>query len=114
MRPVALVDTVLEELEAELSLPQDGMVMDLVRSVARMVSRQRLEKILTRVAVCIASGNTVAECLVPAFDDLGALMGASVVGLFLDQSPSLIRRTGPADSELERRLFFDGREFRSQ
>ena len=114
MRPVALVDTVLEELELELTLPQDGMVMDLARSVVRMVGRQRLERVLTGVAVSIASGKPVADCLVPAFDDLGAVMGASVVAMFPLDSPPLIRRTGPSDGDLDHRLKFAGRQFDSR
>jgi signal transduction histidine kinase len=105
---VALFDTFLDEFEAEFRLPQEGVAMDLARSVVRMVVRQRLEKILTEVAVGIASGKPVAECLVPAFDDLGAVMGASVVALCPRESPPLLRRTGPIDPEFERRLFCDG------
>lgn len=109
--PVALVDMVLEELESEFRLPPDGMVKDLARSVVRMVGRQRLEKILTQVAVGIASGQPVADCLVPAFDELGAVMGASLVALCPQDSRALIRRTGPTDPDVERRLCGAGRQF---
>jgi signal transduction histidine kinase len=98
-------------VRAEQVKPPVGMVMDLARSVVRMVARQRLERILAKVAVDIASGKAVADCLVPAFDDLGAVMGASVVALFPRKSPPIVRRTGPADSELELRLFMAALRF---
>ena len=85
--------------------PPVGMVMDLARSVVRMVTRQRLERILAGVAVDIASGKAVADCLVPAFDELGTVMGASVVALFPRHASPIVRRTGPSDSELDRRLY---------
>ena len=99
------------DLAAERVKPPVGMVMDLARSVVRMVARQRLERILAKVAVDIASGKAVADCLVPAFDDLGTVMGASMVALFPRHSPPIVRRTGPADSDLERRLFVAARRF---
>lgn len=87
--------------------PQVAIAVDLARLVLQMTARQRLEKVLTGVAVAIASGQPVAECLVPAFDDLAAVTGASVVALFPREAPPLIRRRGPSHPELERRLARD-------
>jgi len=110
-RPPSERATGRSDLPVERVKPPVGMVMDLARAVVRMVARQRLERILARVAVDIASGKAVADCLVPAFDELGAVIGASVVALFPRLSEPIVRRTGPADSELERQLFLAARRF---
>jgi signal transduction histidine kinase len=90
--------------------PQIAITVDLARLVLQMTARQRLEKVLTGAAVSIASAQPLAQCLVPAFDELAALTGASVVALFPREAPPLIRRIGPPDRELERRLAQDAAE----
>ena len=94
--------------------PQIAIAVDLARLVLQMTARHRLEKILSGAAVAIASGQSVAECLVPAFDELALVTGASVVALFPHDSPPLIRRAGPSDPELERRLARDARDLDSR
>ena len=94
--------------------PQIAITVDLARLVLQMTARQRLEKVLTGVAVAIASGQSVVECLVPAFDDLAAVTGSSVVALFPREAPPLIRRNGPSHPELERRLAEDAGELDSR
>ena len=104
-------DFTTEDVAAvEAVTPQVAVMVDLARSVVRLVARQRLERILTGAATAIASGEPVADCLVPAFDDLGIVIGASVVALFPRDHEPLIRRTGPEDPELERRLADDARQ----
>jgi signal transduction histidine kinase len=98
----------------EAVTPQIAIMVDLARAVVRLVARQRLERILTGAAMAIASGKPAADCLLPAFDDLGAVIGASVVALFPRDFPPLIRRTGPEDPELERRLAADARQLGSR
>ena len=108
-------DFTTEDIAAvEAVTPQIAVMVDLGRSVVRLVARQRLERILTGAAMAIASGKQVADCLIPAFDELGTVIGASVVAVFPRKSPALIRRTGPADPELERRLAADARQLGSQ
>jgi hypothetical protein len=94
--------------------PQIAITVDLARLVLQMTARQRLEKVLTGAAVSIASGRSVAQCLVPAFDELASVTGASVVALFPREAPPLIRRVGPSDPELERRLAEDAGELGSR
>lgn len=98
---------------AESVTPHVAMAVELAQSVARMAAQQRLEGILTRAAVAIASGKQVEDCLLPAFDQLGAVTGASLVALVPLESAPLIRRTGPFDSTLERRLLVDARKLSS-
>ena len=90
--------------------PQIAIVVDLARLVLQLSARHRLEKVLSGAAVAIASGEPVAECLVPAFDELAAVTGASVVALFPRDALPLIRRAGLSDPELERRLAQDADE----
>lgn len=94
--------------------PQIAITVDLARLVVQMTARQRLEKVLTGAAVSIASAQSVAECLVPAFDELASVTGASVVALFPREAPPLIRRIGPSDPDLERRLAQDAGELGSR
>jgi signal transduction histidine kinase len=108
-------DFTTEDVTAvETVTPQIAIMVDLARSVVRLVAHQRLERILTGAAMAIASGKPVADCLIPAFDDLGAVIGASVVALFPRDFPPLIRRMGPEDPELERRLAADARQLGSR
>lgn len=89
---------------------QAGMAVELVQMAARMVERQSQEGILSETAVSIASGQHVEDSLLPAFDKLGAALGASLVGLVPLTSPPLIRRTGPSYSDLEHHLFVGSQE----
>lgn len=84
--------------------------VELARAVARMAAQQRLEGILTRAAVAIASGAQAEDCLLPTFDELAAATNASVVALVPRESAPLVRRTGPPDAHLEHRLVADARE----
>ena len=99
------------DVEAARSVaPHVALAVELARSVARMASQRRLEAVLTAAAVAIASGKRVEECLLPAFDQLGAVTGASLVALVPLGAAALIRRTGRADPALEARLLADARE----
>lgn len=90
--------------------PQLTTAVALAHSVERMVAQRRLEGILSRAAVAIASGAQVEDCLLPAFDELGHVTGASVVALVPKDAPPLVRRSGPRHPELERRLVVDARD----
>ncbi|MER5669636.1 GAF domain-containing sensor histidine kinase [Pseudonocardia alni] len=93
--------------------PRLTFAVELARSAGVMAARQRLEAILTHAAVAVASGVPVEDCLLPAFDRLGELTDASVVGLVPHGSAPLLRRRGDADPALERRLVADARELAS-
>jgi signal transduction histidine kinase len=90
--------------------PQIAIAVQLARSVARISARQRLEGILAEAAVAIASGRPGRESMLPAFDHLGAVVGAGLVALVPPKGTPLIRRTGSANAALEERLLRDARD----
>lgn len=91
-----------------------AIAVELAISVARMSAQQRLEGVLTSVAVAIASGQGVEDGLLPAFDQLAAVTAASLVALIPPDSPPLICRRGASDPELEQRVIGDGRTLGSR
>lgn len=98
---------------AQALAPPLTFAVELARSAGTLATRQSLEAILTRTAVAIASGAPVEDCLLPAFDGFADLTGASVVGLVPLESAPLLRRPGPSDPGLERRLVADARDLAS-
>ena len=89
--------------------PRIAIAVELAVSVARMSAQQRLEGVLTSVAVAVASGEGVEDSLLPAFRQLAEVTAASLVALIPPDSPPLICRRGAGDAELERRVITDGR-----
>lgn len=89
--------------------PRIAIAVELAVAVARMSAQQRLEGVLTSVAVAVASGRGVEDGLRPAFDRLAEVTAASLVALIPPDSPPLLCRRGPRDPELERRVIADGR-----
>lgn len=114
--------TVRDVALARALAPRLTFTVELARSAGVMATRQGLEAVLTRTAEAIASGAPVEDCLLPAFDRLGELTEASVVGLVPPESAPLLRRIdrgagGPGavavDPALERRLVADARDLAS-
>jgi signal transduction histidine kinase len=99
---------------AERVTPRIAIAVELAISVARMSAQQRLEGVLTSVAVAIASGQSVEDGLLPAFDRLAAVTAASLVALIPPDSPPLVCRRGASDPELEQRVIGDGRTLGSR
>ena len=93
---------------AEAIAPQVAAAVQLARSVSRMAERQRLERMLGTAAVAIASGLPSRESLLPAFDELAAVLEARLVALVPREGPPLIRRVGPVDP-WEARVLADAR-----
>lgn len=91
--------------------PRVAFTVEVARSVAAAAAQQRLEALLARTAVGIATGGPADTGLLPAFDELGALLGASVVALVPPDSAPLLRRTGDdVGGVLEHRLIADARD----
>lgn len=89
--------------------PRIAIAVELAVSVARMSAQQRLEGVLTSVAVAIATGTGVEDGLLPAFRQLADVTGAALIALVPPDSPPLLCRRGARDPELERRVIADGR-----
>lgn len=89
--------TTADIVAVEAIAPQIAAAVQLARSVARMAERQRLEVMLGTAAVAIASGLPSRESLVPAFDELAAVLDARLVALVPREGTPLIRRAGPVD-----------------
>jgi len=94
--------------------PRIAIAVELAVSIARLSAQQRLEGVLTSVAVAVASGEGVEDGLLPAFHQLAEVTSASLVALIPPDAPPLICRRGASDSELERRVIADGRTFGSR
>lgn len=108
-------DFTTEDITAtERVTPRIAIAVELALSVARMSAQQRLEAVLTSVAVAIASGRGVEDGLLPAFDQLAAVTAASLVALIPPDSPPLICRRGASHPELEQRVIADGRTLGSR
>lgn len=92
----------------EAAAPRIATAVELARLFARMRMQSRLEAILADAAVTIASGRSVGDALLPAFQSLTAVMEATVMALFArDGRSPLIWRRGPRDELLERRFVMD-------
>lgn len=100
--------TTADIIAVETIAPQVAAAVQLARSVARMAERQRLEGMLGTAAVAIASGLPSQESLLPAFDELAAVLGARLVALVPREGTPLIRRAGPVDP-WEARVLADAR-----
>ena len=92
----------------ETVAPQIAAAVQLTRTVARMAARQRLEGMLGTAAVAIASGLPGRDSLLPAFDELAAVLGARLVALVPREGAPLLRRFGPVDP-WEARVLADAR-----
>ena len=94
--------------------PRIAIAVELTVSMARLSTHQRLEGVLTSVAVAVASGLGVEDGLLPGFHQLAEVTGASLVALIPPDSPPLVCRHGAIDAELEQRFIDDGRTFGSR
>jgi len=89
--------------------PRIAIAVELALAVARMSAQQRLEGVLTAVAVAVATGRGVEDGLLPAFRQLADVTAASLVALIPPDSPPLLCRRGVRDPGLEQRVIADGR-----
>ncbi|GAA3227892.1 hypothetical protein GCM10017691_18620 [Pseudonocardia petroleophila] len=107
-------DFTIDDITAtERVAPRIAIAVELALAVARMSAQQRLEGVLTSVAVAVATGRGVQDGLLPAFRQLADVTAASLVALVPPDSPPLLCRRGEPDPELERRVIDEGRTFGS-
>jgi signal transduction histidine kinase len=78
-----------------------AIAAQMVRMRDRLARRHRLEQILGRMAVDIASGRNLQEFLGAAMDDVCAALAGSLVALVRRSGDPLIRRRGPDRGALE-------------
>lgn len=103
--------TMADLRRAETLAPRVATVVELARLLFRLTRRQRLEGILTGVAVAIASGESMQDFLVPALDDLCAVTEAGFIALVATDGEPAAASTGPhGHPELERILLREARD----
>lgn len=98
-------DFTLEDLvRAEALAPRVATVVELARTSFRLRREQRLEGILSQMALGIAAGAGLQSLLPPALEELSAVTEASVVGLVPSDASPVVHRRRDARPELERAL----------
>jgi signal transduction histidine kinase len=83
--------------------------VELGRSITRLRVQHRLDAILERTAVTIASGQGVEASLLPAFEDLAAVMCGKVVAYQPCSGAPLVWRAADRDPRLEEKFLADAR-----
>jgi signal transduction histidine kinase len=88
-------DFVVEDLQrAEALTPRIAGVVELARTLFRLRRQQRLEEILSRVAVAIASGEGVKDFLTAALAELGEAVEATFMAMVpAEGQPALWRKS---------------------
>lgn len=98
-------DFTLEDLvRAEALAPRVATVVELARTSFRLRREQRLEGILSQMALGIAAGAGLQSLLPPALEELSAVTSASVVALVPSDASPVVHRRRDARPELERTL----------
>ena len=85
--------------EAEALTPRIAGVVELARTLFRLRRQQRLEEILSQVAVAVASGESVTDFLNPALKGVGRAVGASFLALVPNEGEPAIWRHGASPLE---------------
>ncbi|MDO8212460.1 GAF domain-containing protein [Conexibacter sp. CPCC 206217] len=92
----------LADVERALALaPRIASVVELATTLFRLRRQQRLEGILARVAVAVASGADAHDFLVPALQELCEVTEASLLAIVPDDGPPILARRGERDVVLE-------------
>ena len=98
-------DFTLEDLvRAEALAPRVATVVELARTSFRLRREQRLEGVLSQMALGIAAGDGLQSLLPPALEELSAVTAASVVALVPSDASPVVHRRHDARPELERTL----------
>ncbi len=86
-------DFEVEDLDrAELLTPRIAGAVELARTLFRLRRQQRLEEILSKVAVAVASGESVTDFLNPALEGVGNAVEASFLAMVpIDGEPAIWR-----------------------
>jgi signal transduction histidine kinase len=94
-------DFVIEDLQrAEFLMPRIAGAVELARTLFRLRRQQRLEEILSTVAVAVASGESVKDFLTPALAQLGEAVEASFLAMVPAEGlPALWRRDAASPLE---------------
>ncbi|HST38914.1 MAG TPA: GAF domain-containing protein [Conexibacter sp.] len=96
-RPFTLAD-----VERALALaPRIASVVELATTIFRLRAQQRLEGILARVAVAVASGDDAQGVLVPALEELCEATDANLLAIVDEDGAPLLARRGPRDHARE-------------
>jgi signal transduction histidine kinase len=99
------LDFTLDDLvRAEAVAPRVATVVELARASFRLRREQRLEGVLSQMALGIASGESLQALLPAALDELSAVTGASVVALVPADGRPVVHRRCAARPELEEAL----------
>ncbi|HEY6780868.1 MAG TPA: GAF domain-containing protein [Thermoleophilaceae bacterium] len=96
-------DFTLEDLERAGALARRiANVVELATTLFRLRRQQRLEGILSDVAVSVASGERVQDFRAPALEELCVATEASLVAIVPEDPPPIVARSGACSEELER------------
>lgn len=90
---------------ASLLAPRVATVVELARTMFRLRRQRQLEELLSKVAVGIASGKSMESLLAQAFDDLCAIIEATLVALVPAGRPPLVWRRERRESGVEKEVF---------
>lgn len=85
-------------------IPKIARAVETAKAFFLLRRRQRLERILSEVAVGIASGQSVQDFLTLALDALSDALEASLVALAPVKASPIVSRTHPVDTALEQKL----------
>lgn len=96
-------DFTLDDLERAGALASRiANVVELATTLFRLRRQQRLEGILSDVAVSVASGQGVQDFLVPALEELCVATDANLVAIVPEEGRPIVARAGARDEGLER------------
>lgn len=90
---------------ARMVAPRVATVVELARAMFRLRRQQRLEELLSSMAVGVASGRSMEELLSVAFNELCVILEASFAALVPPGRPPLIWRRERKDPAVERAVF---------
>jgi signal transduction histidine kinase len=95
----------LEDVERAMRLaPRIETIVELAATLFRARREQRIEQTIARVAVAVASGESIHAVLQPALDALREATDASVVAFVPDDDQPIVARAGDARPEQEQAL----------
>lgn len=92
--------TIYDIQRAEELGPRIATVIEFSRTMSELRRKQQLEKILSAVAVAIASGRGVQDFLVPALGELCAAMDAGMIALVPEGSDAIVARNASVADKL--------------
>lgn len=85
-------------------IPRISSAVEAAQTLFLLRRRHRLEGILSSVAIAIAGGQSIDDCLTPAMDELCDTIDASLIALVPTNAGPVVWRAGEIDSARERQL----------